>query len=256
MSLFGTAIGAGILFLPIAIGTNGVLSLLIMALLAYPLTHYSHKLLAKFIYSSEGLDDITKVSDNTFGSKIGFMVTISYFLEIFIVLLLYTVALVNTCDLILSSNFGINESNRVLISFVVVSFLMFIISMGLDIVLKIISYLVFLFIFTIFVLSIYMMQFYNGGIFNDFNLGSVDLSQIFKSFIYVIPIMIFAFNHVAIISSMVINQKKEQKKIASKNIDKILRNSHILMDFVVLFFLFSCSFVFNVSELNEANSKI
>jgi serine transporter len=46
MSLFGTAIGAGILFLPIAIGTNGVLSLLIMALLAYPLTHYSHKLLA------------------------------------------------------------------------------------------------------------------------------------------------------------------------------------------------------------------
>src|SRR5574344_1972328 len=113
-----------------------------MALLAYPLTHYSHKLLAKFIYSSEGLDAITKVSDNTFGSKIGFMVTISYFLEIFIVLLLYTVALVNTCDLILSSNFGINESNRVLISFVVVSFLMFIISMGLDIVLKIISYLI------------------------------------------------------------------------------------------------------------------
>ena len=38
LSLYGTAIGAGTLFLPIAAGLNGLLPLLIMALIAFPMT--------------------------------------------------------------------------------------------------------------------------------------------------------------------------------------------------------------------------
>lgn len=255
MSLFGTAIGAGILFLPISIGTGGFLSLIIMAILAYPLTHYSHKLLAKFIYKNDGLDDITEVLDNTFGKNIGLLIIISYFLEIFVVLLLYTIALTNAIELILTENLGFVDINRVILSFFVVAFLMFIISRGLEVIIKVISYLVFIFIISIFILSIYLIQFYNGGVFNDFSIDLINTQEIFKSTLYVIPIMIFAFNHVAIISSMVIEQKKLNIKSAENSIDKILEYSHILMVFVVLFFLFSCAFVFNSLELNEANSK-
>lgn len=151
MSLFGTAIGAGILFLPISIGTGGFLSLIIMAILAYPLTHYSHKLLAKFIYKNDGLDDITEVLDNTFGKNIGLLIIISYFLEIFVVLLLYTIALTNAIELILTENLGFVDINRVILSFFVVAFLMFIISRGLEVIIKVISYLVFIFIISIFI---------------------------------------------------------------------------------------------------------
>ncbi len=255
MSLFGTAIGAGILFLPISIGTSGVLSLVIVILLAYPLTHYSHKLLAKFIYKNDGLDDITKVSDDTFGTKIGFFIILSYFLEIFVVLLLYTVALTNAIELIISANLGFEKPNRIFLSFFVISFLMLIISRGLEAIIKVISYLVFIFIVSIFILSIYMIQFYNGGVFNDFSMDLLSTKELIKSTLYVIPIMIFAFNHVAIISSMVIEQKKINKEFSEQNIDKILKYSHILMVLVVLFFLLSCSFVFNTNELNEANIK-
>lgn len=222
MSLFGTAIGAGILFLPISIGTGGFLSLIIMAILAYPLTHYSHKLLAKFIYKNDGLDDITEVLDNTFGKNIGLLIIISYFLEIFVVLLLYTIALTNAIELILTENLGFVDINRVILSFFVVAFLMFIISRGLEVIIKVISYLVFIFIISIFILSIYLIQFYNGGVFNDFSIDLINTQEIFKSTLYVIPIMIFAFNHVAIISSMVIEQKKLNIKSAENSIDKIL----------------------------------
>ncbi len=45
LSLYGTAIGAGTLFLPIDAGINGIWPLLIMALLAFPMTYFSHRAL-------------------------------------------------------------------------------------------------------------------------------------------------------------------------------------------------------------------
>ncbi|HDR8054808.1 TPA: septum formation initiator, partial [Bacillus cereus] len=52
LSLFGTAIGAGVLFLPINAGSGGLLSLLLITILAYPVMYYSHRALAKMIYAS------------------------------------------------------------------------------------------------------------------------------------------------------------------------------------------------------------
>ena len=53
LSLFGTAVGAGILFLPINIGIGGFWPLLIMALLAFPMTFLAHRGLARFVLSSK-----------------------------------------------------------------------------------------------------------------------------------------------------------------------------------------------------------
>ena len=54
LSLYGTAIGAGTLFLPIAAGLHGIFPLLIMALLAFPMTYYSHRALCQFVLSGSG----------------------------------------------------------------------------------------------------------------------------------------------------------------------------------------------------------
>ena len=53
ISIFGTAVGAGILFLPINIGVSGLWPLIIMALLAGPMTFLAHRGLARFILSSQ-----------------------------------------------------------------------------------------------------------------------------------------------------------------------------------------------------------
>ncbi|KGZ74840.1 septum formation initiator, partial [Bacillus anthracis] len=57
LSLFGTAIGAGVLFLPINAGSGGLLSLLLITILAYPVMYYSHRALAKMIYASNSADE-------------------------------------------------------------------------------------------------------------------------------------------------------------------------------------------------------
>jgi 4-hydroxybenzoate polyprenyltransferase len=52
ISLFGTAVGAGILFLPINAGMGGFWPLVVMALLVGPMTYLAHRGLARFVLSS------------------------------------------------------------------------------------------------------------------------------------------------------------------------------------------------------------
>lgn len=62
-SLFGTAVGAGILFLPLNAGIGGFWPLLIVTLLIPGMTYFSHRALSRFVCLSPGYaDDITVVA--------------------------------------------------------------------------------------------------------------------------------------------------------------------------------------------------
>ncbi len=69
LGLFGTAIGAGTLFLPINAGLGGFWPLLILALLAFPMTFYAHRGLTRFVLSGREGADITEVVEEHFGIK-------------------------------------------------------------------------------------------------------------------------------------------------------------------------------------------
>ncbi len=59
LSLFGTAVGAGVLFLPIKAGAGGFWPLVILALIAAPMTWFAHKSLARFVLSAKTLKRIS-----------------------------------------------------------------------------------------------------------------------------------------------------------------------------------------------------
>lgn len=52
-ALYGTAVGAGTLFLPIQLGSAGAIVLFLTALVARPLTYWPHKALCQFILSAK-----------------------------------------------------------------------------------------------------------------------------------------------------------------------------------------------------------
>ncbi|MEL4287687.1 hypothetical protein AAEI02_22695, partial [Shewanella xiamenensis] len=52
LSLFGTAVGAGILFLPINAGMGGFWPLVLMAIIIGPMTYLAHRGLSRFVCSS------------------------------------------------------------------------------------------------------------------------------------------------------------------------------------------------------------
>lgn len=63
LSLFGTAIGAGVLFLPINAGIGGIIPLLIMTVVALPMTYWAHRGLSRLVLSSSKPEgDLTDVS--------------------------------------------------------------------------------------------------------------------------------------------------------------------------------------------------
>ncbi|CUU85156.1 serine transporter [Campylobacter hyointestinalis subsp. hyointestinalis] len=76
MSLFGTAVGAGILFLPIKAGVGGIWPVFVMAILAFPMAFLSHRALARFCNASaKEQSDITDVCEEYFGFKWGYVIT-------------------------------------------------------------------------------------------------------------------------------------------------------------------------------------
>lgn len=253
LSLFGTAVGAGVLFLPITAGVGGHLPLLAMAILAFPMTYFSHRGLARFVLTGQGqTEDITKVADDAFGSKVGFFITLLYFIAIFSILLIYSVSLTNTVEVLLSENLGITPPPRAVLAGIITILLMLLVNYGEDIIIRAIGFLVFPFVASIFALSMYMIPHWNGGVFNMPDPSFIDM---LKSMLFIIPVMVFSFNHSPIISSMVVAQKKEYGEDAESHINKILLVGHILIVAVVLFFVYSCAMTFSEEQLMSAKNQ-
>lgn len=97
-ALYGTAVGAGTLFLPIQLGSAGAIVLFITALVAWPLTYWPHKALSQFILSANIAPGtgITGAVNHYYGKKIGNLITGLYFLAFFVVVLIYAVAITNS----------------------------------------------------------------------------------------------------------------------------------------------------------------
>ena len=116
LGLFGTAIGAGTLFLPINAGIGGFWPLLILALLAFPMTFYAHRGLTRFVLSGRDGADITDVVEEHFGLTAGALITLLYFLAIFPILLIYSVALTNTVDSFMTNQLHIAPPPRAILA--------------------------------------------------------------------------------------------------------------------------------------------
>ncbi|MDE5308384.1 aromatic amino acid transport family protein [Providencia stuartii] len=104
LSLFGTAVGAGVLFLPIKAGSGGFWPLVILALIATPMIWLAHKGLARFVLSAKNPNsDITDTVEEHFGKTGANIITFAYFFAIYPIVLIYGVGITNTVDSFFSS---------------------------------------------------------------------------------------------------------------------------------------------------------
>jgi len=146
LGLFGTAIGAGTLFLPINAGLGGFWPLLVLAVLAFPMTYFAHRGLTRFVLSGRTGGDITEVVKEHFGSTAGTSITVLYFFAIFPILLIYSVALTNTVTSFMEHQLHMTPPPRALLSFVLILGLLAIVRCGEQATVKVMSLLVYPFI--------------------------------------------------------------------------------------------------------------
>ncbi|TCZ77080.1 septum formation initiator [Paenibacillus albiflavus] len=243
LSLFGTAIGAGVLFLPINAGAGGLFSLLLITILAFPVMYYSHRALAKMIYASNSADEgITGTIREYFGNKASVAFNIVFFLSIYIIVLMYSIALTNTASSFIVNQLHMNEPPRAILSLVLVLGLIAILNFGQDITVKVMSTLVYPFIASLLFISLSLIPQWNTSMlsFTSVSTAPTGVGGYFNLIFLVLPIIVFSFNHSPMISSFVVKQRQTYGiQATDAKCAQIQKYTYIMTFVVVMFFVWS-----------------
>lgn len=254
LNLFGTAVGAGVLFLPINAGMAGFWPLVVMAILVGPMTYFAHRGLSRFVLSSKNPgSDITEVVEEHFGKTAGKLITLLYFFAIFPILLIYGNGITNTVDSFIVHQLGLASPNRVILSFVLIAGLISIMLMNEKVMLKITQGLVYPLVFILFGLSLYLIPQWNGSMLSQMP----TMTEFVTTLWITIPVLVFSFNHSPAISSFSQSQQREYKEfeLAEKHASKTLKGTATMLLGFVMLFVFSCVLTLTPAELAAAKQQ-
>ncbi|MBI6899102.1 HAAAP family serine/threonine permease [Pseudomonas putida] len=256
LGLYGTAIGAGTLFLPINAGVGGFWPLLILALLAFPMTFFAHRALTRFVLSGRkgANEDITEVVEEHFGVGAGKLITLLYFFAIFPILLVYSVALTNTLTSFFEHQLHIGAPPRALLALLLICGLMIVVRCGQQIIVKAMSVLVYPFVASLLLLALSLIPNWNGAFFAQANEG-ISASKLLLTLWLAIPVMVFSFNHSPIISAFAVDQKHRYGNDADRKSGRTLATAHVMMVLTVMFFCFSCVLALSPADLATAKAQ-
>lgn len=268
LSLFGTAVGAGILFLPIRAGTGGFWAVVVMCALIFPMVWLSHRALSRFVASSQSADnDIAHAAAQYWGRKASFAIMILYFFAIYPICLAYGVGITNTFGNFFINQLGISAlydentmqlypATRAILAFVLVCGLMLVMLAKEEVITKICSALVYPLCFVLFAFSLYLIP--------HWKLELITQIPSAKDFFVVIwltlPVLVFSFNHSPAISTFTQSVRKHYgTDNANEKANHILFNTALMLLVFIMFFVFSCILSLDSADFaaaREANIPI
>ena len=252
ISLFGTAVGAGILFLPINAGGFGFWPLLIATALIGPMTFLSHRALSRMMSASPnpGLD-ITGVVTNYFGQGAGAVISVLYFLAIYPIVLIYGVSITNTVD-----SFIVNQLNgpsipRWLLSLLLVGGMTLVFAYGQHLMLIVTQIIVYPLILFLAAVSFYLVPQWD---FSSFYHAEGNTAGIW-AVVMILPVLVFSFNHSPAISQFSLAMQRTWGRDAEKNASKVLGITALLLTIFTMFFVWSCALAVGGDGLAQAREE-
>ncbi|MCG6234861.1 aromatic amino acid transport family protein [Vibrio furnissii] len=252
LSLFGTAVGAGVLFLPIKAGAGGFWPLVILALIAAPMTWFAHKSLARFVLSAKNPEsDITDTVEEHFGKTGANLITFAYFFAIYPIVLIYGVGITNTVDSFLVNQIGMESIPRWLLSAALISAMTAGVVFGKELMLKATSAMVYPLVFILLALSVFLIPEWNTSMMQV----APDWSAMPAVIWLAIPIIVFSFNHSPIISQFTKEQRMQHGENAVVKTDMITGGAAMMLMGFVMFFVFSVVLSLSPEELAMAQAQ-
>lgn len=252
LSLFGTAVGAGVLFLPIKAGAGGFWPLVILALIALPMTWFAHKGLARFVLSAKNPEaDITDTVEEHFGKTGANIITFAYFFAIYPIVLIYGVGITNTVDSFMVNQLGMESIPRWLLSGGLILAMTAGVVFGKELMLKATSMMVYPLVFILIALSIYLIPEWNTSMMDV----APDWSGMPSVIWLAIPIIVFSFNHSPIISQFSKEQRRVYGDNAAKKTDMITGGAAMMLMGFVMLFVFSVVLSLSPAQLADAQAQ-
>ncbi|XKH52881.1 HAAAP family serine/threonine permease [Citricoccus nitrophenolicus] len=249
IGLFGTAVGAGILFLPINAGLGGLWPLLIATVLIWPMTYFSHRALSRMVCaSSNPKQDITGVVREYFGETAGRVVTVLYFLAIYPIVLIYGVGITNTVESLMVNQLGLDPWPRWLLSGVLVLAMSAVMVAGKKVMLVVTQWLVYPLIAVLFAVTLLLIPQWS---FDGF--GALPAPGDFAMSLWLmIPVLVFAFNHSPAISQFSVSLRERYGAGSMQKASSILRITAVLLVVFTMGFVWSCVLALGPEGLQEA----
>lgn len=233
-----------------------------MLVLAFPIAFYCHRALARLCLSGSNVSgNITETVEEHFGKTGGVVITFLYFFAICPLLWIYGVTITNTFMTFWENQLQMPALNRGVVALFLLLLMAFVIWFGKDLMVKVMSYLVFPFIASLVLISLSLIPYWNSAVIDQVNLSDIAFTGHDGILVTVwlgISIMVFSFNFSPIVSSFVVSKREEYepefgKEFTEQKCSKIIGRASLLMVAVVMFFAFSC--LFTLSPQNMADAK-
>ncbi|GAB3946460.1 amino acid permease [Corynebacterium tapiri] len=254
ITLFGTAVGAGILFLPISAGSFGFVPLLIATILIGPMTYLSHRAYSWMMtYSPLFGEDVLAVLTDFFGRRAGIILAIIYWFTIFPVVLIYGVSITNTIESFATNQLGLQAPSRWILAPVCVGLMTLALAFGHKIMLAVAQIVVYPLIIALAAVSIYLIPQWDFQSFME--AGDHSVMGVIRSTVLILPVLVFAFAFVAALSQFVISMGEQYGRDHHKQSDKVIRNTVILLTVFTMFFVWSSALAMGADGMREANEN-
>jgi serine transporter len=252
LTCFGTAVGAGILFLPIRAGLSGIWSVLFLALVIFPIAYLSHRGLTRIVTSCPKQTDIVGAIEYDLGHTAGFAVSILYFLSIITICVGYATGLTNMIDALLKEHSHIVLS-RPLLTFIILVVMTSVMLFNKKVMVAVTSILTFPLIILLFAISIFMIPNWNFSAFHQ----AFNLKDFIRNVLLLLPILIFAMNFSPVCSSLGAFYRKtfSSEQEAIRNCDNVIKWTAVLLVVFVMFFVFSLFFSITPEILLSAKEE-
>lgn len=253
LNLFGTAIGAGVLYLPVNAGAGGIWPLIVLAVLAGPMVWLAHRNLVRFcLSSSDPAANITSTVREHFGERAGQALTIAYFLSIYPILLLYGIGITNVVNSFVEYQLNWQPLPRGGLSLLLVVALIAVMHAGEAMMLRFVKLLVYPLVAILCCISLYLIPRWNGAVFDQ----PVSMPDIMLALFITTPLLIFSFNHSPACSvfARTYRLKYGDGELCARKTSTILRRNTLLLLVVIMLFVFSCVLSLTPQELMQARN--
>ena len=198
ITLFGTAVGAGILFL-----------LVFATVFICPLVYFSPRTYARIVSGApkeQHGKDVLELVRHYLGRNGGLFIAILYWLAIVPTVLIYGISITNVVDSFIVNQLGGPSINRWVLSIVCVGIMTGLFAIGRKPMLWLAQILVYPLIITLAATSFYLIPKWDIQSFIHFEYEDGGLS-ILKGILLILPVLVFSFSHMAALSQFSVDMQ-------------------------------------------------
>ncbi|MTI14896.1 amino acid permease [Sansalvadorimonas verongulae] len=238
-ALAGTGLGAGVLYLPFAIGTGGILPILTLTLFCLPLVMLSHRNLSRVCLSPEMPSaDMHSVIQHIFPKRYSGIFLLICFLSVFPTLLIYSIGITNITSSFIRHQLQHHVPDNIYISAVLIMMLVTVLVGGEKWLLRVASAMVVPLTIIMLFMGIYLIPHWEL----DYLFYIPGHGEFWRVILFGLPVVIFSFYHAPMCAVMARRYREHGGKTEDhyRTIDNIHLLSTVFLFVVIMFFVLSC----------------